>query len=65
METYRRAAVLPAKGSENPSTMLDVCAQMLRGPWARPALICLAALVLLFALAGEHVNAPFVYTAPQ
>jgi len=45
--------------------MLDVCAQMLQGPWARPALICLAALVLLFALAGEHVNAPFVYTAPQ
>lgn len=33
--------------------------------WAGPALICLALFVLLFALAGQTVNAPFVYTAPR
>ena len=30
-----------------------------------PALICLLLFVLLFALAGETVNAPFVYANPQ
>jgi len=30
-----------------------------------PALICLAAFVVLFALAGQTVNALFVYTAPK
>jgi hypothetical protein len=34
------------------------------GPWAAPALICLLAIVLLFAIAGQTVNAPFVYTPP-
>jgi hypothetical protein len=34
-------------------------------PWAGPALICLALFVLLFALAGQTVNALFVYTAPK
>jgi hypothetical protein len=34
-------------------------------PWAGPALICLALFVLLFALAGQTVNAPFVYAPPQ
>ena len=29
------------------------------------ALVCLAALVVLFALAGQTANAPFVYTAPK
>jgi hypothetical protein len=33
--------------------------------WAGPALICLALFVVLFALAGETVNAPFVYAPPQ
>jgi hypothetical protein len=34
-------------------------------PWATPALICLAAFVVLFALAGQTINAPFVYYSPQ
>ena len=29
------------------------------------ALICIAAFVVLFALAGQTLNAPFVYTAPR
>jgi len=33
--------------------------------WAGPALICLALFILLFALAGQTVNAPFVYYAPR
>jgi hypothetical protein len=33
--------------------------------WAGPALICLALFVVLFALAGQTVNAPFVYAPPQ
>jgi len=34
-------------------------------PWAGPTLICLALFAILFALAGETVNAPFVYTTPK
>jgi hypothetical protein len=34
-------------------------------PWAGPALICLALFVILFALAGQTVNAPFVYYTPK
>jgi len=34
-------------------------------PWAGPALVCLALFVLLFALAGQTANAPFVYAPPQ
>jgi len=34
-------------------------------PWAGLALICLALLVILFALAGQTVNAPFVYYTPK
>jgi len=45
--------------------MLGFGLRLLGGPWATAALICLAALVLLFALAGQTVNAPFVYTAPK
>ena len=33
--------------------------------WAGPALIALGLFVLLFALAGQTVNAPFVYAPPQ
>ena len=33
--------------------------------WAGPALIALALFVLLFALAGQTVNAPFVYAPPR
>jgi hypothetical protein len=35
------------------------------GHWAGPTLICLILFVLLFALAGQTVNAPFVYFAPR
>jgi hypothetical protein len=42
--------------------MIVIGLRLLRGPWATAALICLAALVVLFALAGQTVNAPFVYT---
>jgi hypothetical protein len=45
--------------------MLGFGLRLIRGPWATAALICLAALVVLFALAGQTVNAPFVYTAPK
>jgi hypothetical protein len=45
--------------------MIDVCLRLVRGPWATAALICLAALVVLFALAGQMVNAPFVYSSPR
>lgn len=33
--------------------------------WAGPALVCLALFVVLFALAGQTVNAPFVYYSPR
>ncbi len=45
--------------------MIEFGLGLLKGPWATAALICLAAFVGLFALAGQTVNAPFVYTAPQ
>jgi hypothetical protein len=32
--------------------------------WATPALIALALILLVFVLAGEQVNAPFVYSQP-
>ena len=32
--------------------------------WATPTLVALALILLLFALAGERVNAPFVYSQP-
>jgi hypothetical protein len=38
--------------------------QMARS-WAGPALIALALFVLVFALAGQTANAPFVYAPPQ
>jgi hypothetical protein len=37
----------------------------LKSSWALPALICLALFVVLFALAGQTVNAPFVYAPPR
>ena len=45
--------------------MVEFALRFLKGPWATAALVCLAALVVLFVLAGQTVNAPFVYTAPQ
>jgi hypothetical protein len=45
--------------------MLEFVLWFLKGPWATAALICLAAFVVLFALAGQTVNALFVYTAPK
>ena len=33
--------------------------------WAGPALICLALFVVLFALAGQTVDAPFLYAPPR
>jgi hypothetical protein len=47
------------------SEMLEYGLRFLKGPWATAALICLAAFVVLFALAGQTVNALFVYTAPK
>jgi hypothetical protein len=44
--------------------MVDFRLQQWARPWAAPALICLLLYVLLFALAGQTVNAPFVYTPP-
>ena len=32
--------------------------------WAGPVLLCLALYLILFALAGQTVNAPFVYYTP-
>jgi hypothetical protein len=45
--------------------MVEFARRVLKGPWAAAALVCLAAFVVLFALAGQTVNAPFVYTAPK
>lgn len=45
--------------------MVEFALSFLKGPWATAALVCLAALVVLFALAGQTANAPFVYTAPK
>jgi hypothetical protein len=44
--------------------MVEFVMRQAAGPWAAPVLICLLAIVLLFALAGQTVNAPFVYTPP-
>jgi hypothetical protein len=41
--------------------MADFFLRQLTQPWAAPALICLAAFVVLFALAGQTFDAPFVY----
>jgi hypothetical protein len=45
--------------------MVELGLRLLRGPWATAALLCLAAFIVLFALAGQTFNAPFVYTAPR
>jgi hypothetical protein len=45
--------------------MLEFGLRFLKGPWATAALVCLAAFVVLFALAGQTVNALFVYTGPK
>ena len=45
--------------------MIDFALRFLKGPWATAALLCLAAFIVLFALAGQTVNAQFVYTPPQ
>ena len=45
--------------------MVEFGLRFLKGPWATAALVCLAAFVVLFALAGQTVNAPFVYTPPR
>jgi hypothetical protein len=45
--------------------MLGFGLRFLKGPWATAALVCLMAFVILFALAGQTVDALFVYTAPK
>jgi hypothetical protein len=57
----------PSRHARNgdPIGMVEFGLRLLKGPWAAAALICLAAFVILFALAGQTVNAPFVYTAPR
>jgi hypothetical protein len=45
--------------------MLEFGLQLLKGPWATAALVCLAAFVILFALAGQTVTALFVYAASK
>jgi hypothetical protein len=45
--------------------MLEFGLRFLKGPWATAALVCLAAFVVLFALAGQTVTALFVYTGPK
>ena len=42
--------------------MVEIGLRLAKGPWAAAALICLAAFVVLFALTGQTLNAPFVYT---
>jgi hypothetical protein len=44
--------------------MVEFGLRLLRGPWATAALVCVMAFVVLFALAGQTVNALFVYSAP-
>jgi hypothetical protein len=44
--------------------MIGFFLRQLGRPWAAAALICLLVYILLFALAGETVNAPFIYTPP-
>ena len=44
--------------------MVDVIVAQFARPWAAPTLVCLLLLVLLFALAGQTVSAPFVYGTP-
>jgi hypothetical protein len=45
--------------------MVEFVRRQAASRWAAPALICLALFVLLFALAGQTVNAPFVYYSPR
>ena len=45
--------------------MIELGLRFLKGPWATAALVCLAAFIVLFTLAGQTINAPFVYTAPK
>jgi hypothetical protein len=44
--------------------MVDFCLRQWARPWAAPALIAILLFVFLFALVGQTVNAPFVYTPP-
>jgi hypothetical protein len=48
-----------------PTKMAEFGLRFLKGPWATAALVCLAAFVVLFALAGQTVNALFVYAASK
>ena len=61
----RRSRRPPLPATEIRVGMVEFGLRLLKGPWATAALVCLAALVVLFALAGQTVNAPFVYTAPK
>jgi hypothetical protein len=56
--------VRPAKGGPELDLVDFVIRQSAR-PWTGPALVCLALIVALFALAGQTVNAPFVYYSAQ
>jgi hypothetical protein len=45
--------------------MVELGLRFVKGPWATGALICVAAFIVLFALAGQTTNALFVYAAPK
>jgi len=55
----------PRFATETRLGMVEFGLRFLKGPWATAALICLAVLVILFALAGQTVNALFVYAASK
>lgn len=60
----RARALTPHEGYRTVILRAFLNRQLARS-WARPALICLALFVVLFALAGQTVNAPFVYAPPR
>jgi hypothetical protein len=45
--------------------MVEFGLRLLKGPWATAGLVCFAAFVILFALAGQTVNALFIYAASK
>jgi hypothetical protein len=65
MEAARTRFVRALVALGDLNRMIEFGLRLLKGPWATAALVCLAALVVLFALAGQTINAPFVYTAPK
>jgi len=45
-------------------TIPDFIRRMFGRDWAAPALLIIALFVVLFALAGQILNAPFIYYSP-